>query len=115
MTNKFLRDNREIANFFLGSASDFPVYFRRGGRNTAVNFAIEIFNNFRAPLVPPDFRGGNLLAVVQNERIGNGFVSGGFGFVEVRSVWRFGIPVGPAPQGINVQQIHNSLMILLGG
>src|SRR5208283_3531659 len=41
-------------------------------------------------------------------------VNVGLGLVIVRGIRRFGIAVGAAPDGRDVQQVHNPLVILLG-
>ena len=56
------------------------------GGDAAEDFAVEVFDDFGAALRPPDFCGGDFLAVVEDERIGEVGVGVGFGFVVVGGV-----------------------------
>ena len=57
MTDQLFRDDGDIAIGFVGGANDFPIYFGRAGGDAAVDFAVEVFEDFGAALFLPVFGG----------------------------------------------------------
>src|SRR5262249_35084023 len=68
-----------------------------------------------AALIPPLPLRGDRLAVVQNEWIGQLDVRRDLRLIEVRGAGRFGIAVGTTAKRMDVQQVHDSLVILFCG
>ena len=52
MTNELFRHDRHVAVRFIGGFDEFPFHGWRDGRDTAINLAIEILDDFRAGAVP---------------------------------------------------------------
>ena len=107
-------DDGDVFVEFARGADDFPADMRNVGGNAAEDVAVEVFDNLRAALRPPDLRGGDLVAIFEEERIGEG-VGADFGFVDVGGVGRFGIAVGAATKGGDVEEVESALVVLLGG
>jgi hypothetical protein len=95
VADEFFGDDGDVLVHFARGADDFPADVGNLGGNTSENIAVEIVDNLRAALGPPDLSRGDLVAIFEQERIRDG-VGTDFGFVDVGGVRRFGIAVGSA-------------------
>jgi hypothetical protein len=111
---EFFGDNGDVFVQFARSADDFPADMGDVGGNTAKDIAVELLEDLRTALRPPDLGGGDLVAILEEERVGEG-VRADLGFVDVGGVGRFGIAVRAATQGSDVEEVEGALMILFGG
>jgi len=113
VADEFFGEDGDVLVHFARGADDFPADLGNVGRNTSENIAVEIVDNLRAALGPPDLSRGDLVAIFEEERIRDG-VRADFGFVDVGGVRRFGIAVGSATKRSDVQEVEDALMILVG-
>lgn len=61
---KPLRDGEHAADGPLFLGDHLPFHVRRVLRDPAIDFPVEIFHDFRAPLLPPSLGRGDLLPTV---------------------------------------------------
>jgi hypothetical protein len=114
VADEFFCDDGNVFVYFARGADNFPADLRNVRGNAPENVAVEVVDNLRAALGPPDLRGGDLVTIFEDERIGKGVLAD-FGFVHVGGVRRFGIAVGSATKRSDVQEVEGALMILVGG
>jgi len=55
VADEFFGDDEDVAVGFVGGADEFPIYFRSVGGDAAVDFAVEVFEDFGAAFVLPVF------------------------------------------------------------
>ena len=116
VADEFFGDDGDVAIEFVGGANDFPLYAGSVGGDSAVDFAVEVFEDFGAALFLPVLRRFHRLAVFEDERIGERGVGAGFGFVVVGEVVaRVRGAVGGRADFFDVEQIHEALVVLVGG
>jgi len=84
--------------------------------NAAIDFAVKVFDDFRAVLLRPLLRGGDRLTVFEDERVGEFGKRVGLGLVVVGGVSGIGVvAVRPLAQLFDAEQFHHQLVILLRG
>ena len=116
VADEFFGDDGEVAVGFVGGADDFPTHFGRVGGDAAVDFTVEIFEDFGAALFLPVLGGFYGLAVFEDERIGQGRVWAGFGFIVVGEVvGGVGCAICSGADGGDVEEVHEALVVLLSG
>src|SRR4029077_2505251 len=113
MADEFFGDDGDVFVQFARGADDFPADMRNVRGNPTKDIAIEVPDDLRAALRPPDLHGGDLVTIFEDERIRDG-VGADFGFVDVGGVGGFGIAVGSATKRSDVQEVEGALMILVG-
>ena len=92
---QFLGDNGNARVFFLRDAGDLPMDSRHILGNSAINFAVELFHDFRPALCPPHFRGVNFFPVLHRTS-GSGREYGAtFDSSKLAAFGDFGSPSGP--------------------
>ena len=116
VTNELLCDDGKIAIGCLRSAHHFPLHCGHVLGHAAINFPIEILDDFRSPLLPPHFGAGHALAVFQHERVWEVRIRISLRLVEVDRIGRVrvvGIRAGA--QGLDSEKLHHQAMVLLRG
>ena len=108
-------DYRYVANLFLAGADYSPSHRRHVRRYTPVNVLVKKLHNLRPAHLPPRLRAGDLLPVVQSQRVGKVRVRIGLGFVIVDRIGQVRVIIRPWAQCRDLELIHGSLAILLCG
>src|SRR6266581_5760592 len=94
---------------------DGPSDGRHVLRDVANDFALEVFDNFGAALLPPHLRGGGLLAVLQRESIGQVRKRIRFGLVVICMIGVFLVSAWTGTKRFDAELVHHVLMVFLGG
>ena len=116
MADEFFGDDGDVAVGFVGGADDFPLYAGRVSGDAAVDFTVEVFEEFGAALFLPVLGGFHRLAIFEDERIGERRVRAGFGFIVVGEViGGVGRAVGGGTDFFDVEEVHEALVVLFGG
>src|SRR5207247_7421805 len=77
---------------------------------------VEVLDDFPPPALPPHCRRGNLLPVLEHQRVRQVRVGIGLGLVVVGRVRSRAVhAVGSTAELLDVQKLHHPLVILLGG
>ena len=109
-------DDGDVAVGFVGGVDEFPLYVRSVGGDAAVDFAVEVFEDFGAAFFLPVLGGFDGFSILKDERIGEWGVGAGFGFVVVGEVvGGVGGAVGAGADFFDVEEVHEALVVLLGG
>ena len=109
-------DDGDVAVGFVGGVDEFPFYFGSVGGNAAVDFAVEVFDDFGAAVFPPHlWSGGFFWPLIVIRGSGRSEIRRNFSSFKIGRVWRSGIPVGTAAQCGDVQFVHDSLVVFFGG
>ena len=116
MTDKLLPDDRDTADHRVGGQLHFPGDLRDILRHAPENFAVEVFHDLRAALLPPHIGGSDLLAVFQRQNFGEIRVGIGLRGIVVGHVRRSGsgAAAGARPEGLNAELVHHILMVFGG-
>ena len=112
----------DVADETLGDGGDSVLRPRRGrrdlpadggdvGRNATENLAVEELDQLGTALVPPDLGGGDGLAVVQDERIGQVGPGVGPGLVPVDGIGAGAVLRDAGAQRGDVQEVHHVLVV----
>src|SRR4030095_11762475 len=116
MSKQFLRYDRDLTVFVLRTANDLPIYFRNIFRYPSIDLAVEFFDDLRATFTPPGFCVLHLLPILQSQWIWKVWIRISFCFVIVWLIgWIVTSWVCPRSQLTNIEQVHQSLVILLRG
>ncbi len=113
MPHQLFGDDRVRSHHRLHRVRNFPRDFRHVLRDAAENFSIEILDDLRPPLVPPDLRRGDSPAALQCEWIRK---------IRKRIRFRFVVVGGPRvgfghaaarrrPKPSDAELLHHILMI----
>jgi hypothetical protein len=113
VADEFFGDDGNVFVHFALGTDDFPADTGNVGGNAAKDIAVEVLDDLRAALRPPDLSRGDLVTILEEERVGEG-VGADFGFIDVGG-GRFGIAVGAATKRTDVEEVESALMILFGG
>ena len=109
-------DDGDVAVGFVGGVDEFPFHFGSLSGDAAVDFTVEVFEDFGAAFGLPVFGGFHRLAVFEDKRIRQRGVGAGFGFVVVGEVvGSVRGAVGGGADGGDVEEIHEALVVLIGG
>ncbi len=114
MPDPLLRGNRHGAdNAVRRLRHDRPRHLRNIFRHAAEDLALEVLDDFRAAHLPPLLGGGDLLAVLRHQRIGQVGEGIGLGGVVIGRVGRAGVAARAGAQPGDAQLLHHVFVILL--
>jgi hypothetical protein len=109
-------DDGDVAVGFVGGVDEFPGHFGDVCGDAAVNFTVEVFEDFSAAFVLPVLGGFDGFSILEDQRIGQRGVGAGFGFVVVGEVVG-GVrgAVGGGADFGDVEGVYEALVVLVGG
>ena len=109
-------DDGDVAAGFVDGVDEFPLYLGSVGGDAAVDFAVEVLEDFGTALFLPILGGFYGLAVFEDKRVGKRGVGAAFGFIVIGEVvGGVGCAVGAWADFFDVEEIHEALVVLLRG